>query len=112
MLCRADVQLNAWALFLAASHEDALSGSGSEFEADWASLGSNQAPVWRAALEAQLVQDAQAARQANRGQPYSDWNTLAWARWVAIAVADCFALGVALSGWWVRYNTPTGRGPV
>ncbi len=76
------MQLNAWALFLAASHEGALSGSGSEFEPDWASLDTNQVPVWRAALEAQLVLDAQAARQVNARQPYSDWNTLAWARWV------------------------------
>ncbi|GIL54024.1 hypothetical protein Vafri_9574 [Volvox africanus] len=78
---RTDLQLNTWALFLFAHHGPALRSSPSA--ASWASLESNQLPMWRAAVATQLVVDAIQSRQTPYSPgPYSDWYTLAWVRLV------------------------------
>ena len=53
----------------------------SSYAADWSSLTSSLLPQWQAAVEQQLTNDAEQARNAGNGSsPYSDWHTLAWAR--------------------------------
>ncbi|KAG2434214.1 hypothetical protein HXX76_007940 [Chlamydomonas incerta] len=82
---RTDVYLNCWALFLAAEHAaagKALSGDlAAAYAADWAGLAGNLLPLWRAAVERQVIQDARDARMySNNKAAYEDWYTLAWVR--------------------------------
>ncbi|GLI68405.1 hypothetical protein VaNZ11_012792 [Volvox africanus] len=78
---RTDLYLNTWALFLFAQHGPALGCS--PFAASWASLESQQVPMWRAAVNTQIVLDAEAARKLPNPRPYNNYNTLAWA-WLAL----------------------------
>ncbi|GLI68394.1 hypothetical protein VaNZ11_012780 [Volvox africanus] len=78
---RTDLYLNTWALFLFAQHGPALGSS--PFAASWASLESQQVPMWRAAVNTQIVADAiQSRLQPYSPGPYSDWYKLAWVRLV------------------------------
>ncbi|KAG2447335.1 hypothetical protein HYH02_007664 [Chlamydomonas schloesseri] len=85
MPTRTDMYLNSWALFLAAEHAAAGAALSSDlaatFGADWKGLTNNLVPLWRAAVERQLIQDARDARvYSNNKNAYEDWYTLAWAR--------------------------------
>ncbi|KAF8063719.1 hypothetical protein HT031_003574 [Scenedesmus sp. PABB004] len=75
---RADVALNAWAAWLVAGAANA-SRSGAPPAGPLAALA-RAAPGWRAALAAQLVADAAAARRGAPPAPYADLETLSWAR--------------------------------
>ncbi|PNW72413.1 hypothetical protein CHLRE_16g677205v5 [Chlamydomonas reinhardtii] len=82
---RTDMYLNSWALFLAAEHAasgKALSGDlAAAYATDWSGLAGNLVPLWRAAVERQLIQDARDARMySNNKNAYEDWYTLAWVR--------------------------------
>lgn len=83
---RADIHLNAWAVWLARSVRVKLPASPSpalaDYAAAWARVGS-QADAWAEAVSRQLLQDAYDARTARWGGTpvaYSDWWALAWSR--------------------------------
>ncbi|PNH12233.1 hypothetical protein TSOC_000852 [Tetrabaena socialis] len=80
---RADLDINTWALWLAAEH-GAAAASSAGFGTEWATLAASSVPLWRAAVEQQIVVDAQQAQYAWDGVKgsYSDWHTLAWVRLV------------------------------
>lgn len=84
---RADITLNAWGTWLA---QQALSGSNTSapsagaLASSWGSI-QTAAKTWTKALETQLVADAVSARQGSqhvKPAPYSDLETVAWARLV------------------------------
>lgn len=88
---RADISLNAWAVWLvdqlnaagptAAATNTAKAPIDTKLASSWGPLDA-ASKVWRKALETQLLADATAARAAQPPRVYEDYDTLSWARLV------------------------------
>jgi len=80
---RADIDLNSWAVWLVESSKDDATRLNADagFSKSWKAV-QDQVPIWRAALERQLVADGKSARNSNPPYAYPSLETLSWARLV------------------------------